>query len=156
MRSKLLIALPCALGLMALWAYCQTPSGPVGPTPTAATAPQLPALSSSRSPVEAPVPAAEWSRPPSPTVQVVDDVAALMKTLTDIRAERTRLDKREQETIQLLRQKLLERRQALRRLEEDLRSLGVPGDENPVVPNFAPPAAPSPATGPVNPPTTSY
>jgi hypothetical protein len=49
----------------------------------------------------------------------------LVSQLKDLRAQRTELDKREQETIGLIKQKFQEQKQILKQIEQELRLLGI-------------------------------
>jgi hypothetical protein len=68
--------------------------------------------------------------PPAPTADT-HDIKQLVAQLGTIRAERTKLDERERQTIQTIKQKYQDQKRALEQLDRELKQLGINCDETP-------------------------
>jgi hypothetical protein len=102
------------------------PSGPVTPVPGPAPVPPPALPSGPVTPVPGPAPV-------PPPVQPSDtlDIKQLVSHLNEIRAERTKLDEKERQTIQTIKRKYQEQKHALEQLDRELRQLGISCDETP-------------------------
>jgi hypothetical protein len=88
------------------------------------------------------------SPPPAPqSTADVQEIKQLVAQLSEIRADRAKLDEKERQTIQNIRRKYQEQKQALEQLERQLAQLGINCNETPAPPTRAPIDSPVPSLG---------
>jgi hypothetical protein len=68
--------------------------------------------------------------PPPPSADG-QDIKQLLARLAEVKSERAKLDERERQTIQAIKRKYQEQKQALEHLERELRQLGISCDDRP-------------------------
>jgi hypothetical protein len=83
--------------------------------------------------------------PPAPPASDNQDIKQLVVHLSEIRADRAKLDEKERQTIQTIKKKYQDQKRALEQLERELRQLGINCDEGTSAPT---PARPTATDGP--------
>ncbi len=103
---------------------------PTGPAKSAQFAPEPPPPSR-KDPLVTPVAGVSTPPPATPPKPPVDaqDIKQLVTQLSEIRADRTKLDEKERQTIQTIKKKYQDQKHALEQLERELKQLGINCDE---------------------------
>jgi hypothetical protein len=86
--------------------------------------------------------------PSAPPAGDSQDIKQLVTQLSELRADRAKLDEKERQTIQTIKKKYQDQKHALEQLERELRELGINCDEGTAAP---PPVRPTPIDAPLPP-----